>query len=86
MASVKRSGPSSIRGSRGGPGTADPGRYAFGSATLLDLIAIAYDVEYFQVRSASPLDRDRYDVVAIVPAGATTFTACSGAYWRSDSA
>ncbi|SRR5579883_755164 len=71
VASVKRSGPGSVRGSRGGPGTSDPGRYAFSSATLLDLIAIAYDVEYFQVRSSFPLDRDRYDVVAIVPAGAT---------------
>jgi uncharacterized protein (TIGR03435 family) len=48
-----------------------PGRYRFTSATLLDLIARAYNVEYFQVSSKIPVDRDRYDLVAKIPDGAT---------------
>ena len=71
VTSVRRSGASSVRGTRGGPGTSDPGRYSFGNATLLDLIAIAYDVEYFQVVSSTPLDLDRYDVAVILPSGTT---------------
>lgn len=71
VASVKPSGPQSVRGSEGGPGTSVPNRYRFTSATPLDLIKQAYNVEYFQVSSKTPLDRDRYDVVAKIPDGAT---------------
>jgi uncharacterized protein (TIGR03435 family) len=57
--------------SGGGPGTKDPTRYHFQSATLEDLIAEAWRVSRFQIRSRSPLDKDRYDVIANVPEGAT---------------
>jgi uncharacterized protein (TIGR03435 family) len=71
VASVKLSGPESHRGSEGGPGTSVPGRFRYTSATLLDLLALAHGVEYFQLSSKTPLDRDRYDVIVNVPAGAT---------------
>jgi uncharacterized protein (TIGR03435 family) len=68
---VKLSLPDSPRGWHGGPGTTDPTRYRFGSVALYELIALAYNVEYFQVSSKTALDRDRYDVIANVPEGAT---------------
>jgi uncharacterized protein (TIGR03435 family) len=71
VASVKRSPLNGARGIRGGPGTSDPGRYSFNSATLLDLIAQSYDVEYFQIVGSTQLDRDRFDVAVIIPAGTT---------------
>lgn len=71
VASIKPSGPHSIRGSDGGPGSSDPGLYRYGLATLLDLIATAYNVEYFQVSSAVPLDRQNFDLSARVPEGTT---------------
>jgi uncharacterized protein (TIGR03435 family) len=71
VASLKASGPRSQRGSSGGPGTTDPGRYTFNSATLDDLIAIAYQVDYFQISSKMTLDQDRFDFTAKVPEGAT---------------
>ncbi len=64
VASVKLSGPQSVRGSDGGPGSKNPGRYTFHSATMQDLLAVAYNVEYFQLSSKIPLDRDRYDLTA----------------------
>ena len=71
VASVKPSGPNSVRGSEGGPGTRDPGRYSFGRADLTILIMIAYNVEDFQISSRFPLDRGEFDLVANVPPGAT---------------
>ncbi len=71
VASIKPSGPHSIRGSEGGPGSSDPGLYRFGLATLVDLIAIAYDVRFFQISSPAPLDRQNFDLVAKIPDGAT---------------
>lgn len=70
-ASIKPAGPRSNRLSAGGPGSPDPIRYYFHSATLLDLVAVAYDVDYFQVSSRVPLDRARFDLDATVPKGAT---------------
>lgn len=66
VASIKPSGPHSIRGWEGGPGTSDPGLYRYGLATLLDLI-----VDYFQVSSPVPLDRQNFGLAAKVPEGAT---------------
>ncbi len=71
VASIKLSGPKSVRGASGGPGQQDATRYSFNSATLLDLIAIAYHVDYFQVASKIPLEQNRFDFAARVPAGAT---------------
>jgi len=71
VASIKLSTPKSIRGSDGGPGSSDPGRYSFNSATLLDLIATAYQIKYFQISSKIPLDQDHFDFVAKLPEGTT---------------
>ena len=71
VASIKPSGPQSIRGSDGGPGSSDPGRYSFGSASLLDLMAVAYNVPYFRISSSIPLDKELFDIAVKVPTGAT---------------
>jgi uncharacterized protein (TIGR03435 family) len=71
VASIKPSGAQSIRGWEGGPGHKDPTRYSFGTATLLDLITTAYDVRTFQISSPAPLDKQNFDLIATVPAGAT---------------
>ena len=71
VASVKPSGPQSVRGSQGGPGTKDPTHYSFRSATFQDLIGIAWNIQYFQISSKSAVDKDRFDVVVNVPEGAT---------------
>jgi uncharacterized protein (TIGR03435 family) len=70
-ASIKPSGPKSVRGSDGGPGSHDPGQYSFGRATLLDLIAQGYGVDRFRISSTTPLDDQRFDLVAKIPADAT---------------
>jgi uncharacterized protein (TIGR03435 family) len=69
VASIKPSGPQSVRGSEGGPGSRDPGMFRFGKATLLDLITGAYDVDPFQVSSKGPLDRQDFDLAATMPVG-----------------
>jgi uncharacterized protein (TIGR03435 family) len=69
-ASVRQSGPRSVRGSEGGPGSSDPGRYSFGRADLQTVIVIAYQVEDFQVSSRFAFDKE-VDIVAKVPPGAT---------------
>jgi uncharacterized protein (TIGR03435 family) len=71
VASLKPSGPQSVRGSQGGPGTKDPTHYSFRSATFQDLIALAWEVQYFQISSKSSIDKDRFDVVVNIPDGAT---------------
>jgi len=71
VASIRLSGPKSIRGSDGGPGSKDPTRYTFGRADLLILLLIAYDVEEFQVSSKLPLSQDEFDLSANIPAHAT---------------
>jgi len=71
VASIKPSGPKSIRGSDGGPGSSDPGRYLFHSATLLDLIVTAYRVDTFQVVSKSDLTRDLFDLDVKLPPDTT---------------
>lgn len=71
VASVKPSSPDSGSVLEGGPGKPDPGRFRYTGATLEDLIVTAYNVEYFQVSSKVTIDRDRFDVVAKVPPGAT---------------
>jgi uncharacterized protein (TIGR03435 family) len=71
VASIKPSGPESGNVERGGPGSSDPGRYRYTGATLEDLIVTAYHVEYFQLASKTPIDRDRFDLLAKLPPGAT---------------
>jgi len=71
VASVKPSGPKSLRGSDFGPGSSDPTRYYFHSASLLDLIITAYKVEVFQVSSKTALDRQTFDLDTKLPANTT---------------
>ena len=71
VASIKLSSPQSTRGSAGGPGSSDPSRYSYNSATLMDLIAIGYHVKYFQISSKVPLDQNRFDFVAKLPPATT---------------
>lgn len=70
-ASLKRSGPRSVRGWEGGPGSPDPTRYFFGRATLVDFIGIGYDVTSFRISSRVSLDEAAFDLEARLPAGAT---------------
>jgi len=71
VASLKPSGPQSVRGSDGGPGTHDPQLYTFGRATLADFIMTAYDVNPFQISSKIPLNRHEFDLRARIPSGTT---------------
>ena len=70
-ASIKPSGPKSVRDSSGGPGTSDPGRFHYHVATLHDLIIVAYQVQGFQLETKLPIDRQEFDLDAKVPEGAT---------------
>lgn len=58
-------------GTRGGPGTQDPGRFTCNNCNLSMLISTAYDINYVQISGPSWLDSQRFDVVAKVPQGAT---------------
>jgi uncharacterized protein (TIGR03435 family) len=71
VASVKVSEPQNKRDVGGGPGTNDPGQFHFNSATLIDLIGIAYHVKSFQVISNVALQHGEFDITAKVPAGTT---------------
>jgi uncharacterized protein (TIGR03435 family) len=69
VASIKPSGPQSIRGWEGDPGTSDPVVYRYGRATLQDLIGVAFDVQLFQISSSIPLDRETFDLIARIAPG-----------------
>jgi uncharacterized protein (TIGR03435 family) len=76
VASVKPAAPPAADGriffgSRGGPGTPDPGQITWTNATLKTLLTIAYDVKNYQVNGPAWLDTERYDIIAKVPEGAT---------------
>lgn len=71
VASIKPSPPGSQRGSSGGPGSPDPLLYTFHAATLNDLIAVAWHVDYFQIAARTPLDRQIFDLDARLPEGTT---------------
>ena len=71
-ASVKVSTSQSARGSmRGGPGTSDPGRISFTNVTLFNVILRAYDVMAFQLSAPDWVSSRRYDIAAVIPAGAS---------------
>jgi uncharacterized protein (TIGR03435 family) len=69
VAAIKPSGPKSIRGWEGGPKSSDPLVYRYGRAELRDLIAVAFDVDLFQISSSIPLDREAFDLIARIPPG-----------------
>jgi uncharacterized protein (TIGR03435 family) len=72
VASVKPSGPQSVRGSKGGPGTSDPGLFSFSSATLQDILFRAYGLEDVQqIVGPKWLDEETYDFICKIPPGTT---------------
>jgi uncharacterized protein (TIGR03435 family) len=76
VASIKPAGPPEafgqrmIFGSKGGPGTNDPGRYQCNSCDLQFLITRAYGLEPYQLSIPSSMDA-RFEITAKVPVGAT---------------
>ena len=71
VASIKLSGPQSVRGSRGGPGTSEPERYSFHLATLRDLVLTAFNKHDYDSSSKVALDEHRFDLDVSMPAGTT---------------
>lgn len=76
VASIKASPPPGngriMVGSRGGPGTNDPGRITYSNANLRMLIVNAYGLKFNQIRGGPDwLNTMRFDIAAKVPAGAT---------------
>jgi uncharacterized protein (TIGR03435 family) len=76
VASVKISAPLTggkipvLLGTRGGPGTTDPGQLTIGYATMKNLLAQAFGVQADKILGPAWLDKtdgDRYDVIAKVP-------------------
>src|SRR5581483_9473134 len=71
-ASVKPSGPKSIRMFEGGPGTRDPGRITWSRATLHDVIYDAFHLQDGeQISGPDWIASEPYDITAKIPAGAT---------------
>ena len=73
-ASVLRFDAASVRlaesdhwGFSGGPGTSAPTLFQYRSATLRDLIRMAWDLDVSQIRSSVSIDTKHYDVIARLP-------------------
>jgi uncharacterized protein (TIGR03435 family) len=58
-------------GTRGGPGSADPGQINATRTTLKQLLMSAYGMKPYQITGPPWLDSEPYDIIAKVPAGAT---------------
>lgn len=75
VASIKPAAPmvpgKMMMGSRGGPGSADPGHLTYTNLSLKNLLVNAYGVKGFQISGPSWLDSERFDIVAKIPQGAT---------------
>lgn len=73
VASVKPSGPQSVRNSEGGPGSGDPERFSFTKSDLRDLIFIAYGLKDYEEQISGPrwIDTENYDVAVKIPRGTT---------------
>jgi uncharacterized protein (TIGR03435 family) len=75
VASVKQSGPTTVRNFDGGPGTKDPGRYTATSATLRDFLFAAYRVprDDYREQISGPgwIDTEKYDALVKIPPGTT---------------
>ena len=59
------------RGPAGGPGTNDPTRITFRSATLKTLLVYAYGVKPYQISGPGFLDSERYDIEGRIAPGAS---------------
>lgn len=75
VASIKPSEPPGngpmFFGSRGGPGTNDPGRMTWSHATIKSLLVEAFNVRSFQITGPEWLNIDMFDIAAKLPEGAT---------------
>jgi uncharacterized protein (TIGR03435 family) len=74
VASVKPSGPKSVRLEDGGPGSDDPERFSYTRARLGDLVYMAYGLKYEeQISGPSWIEAEEYeyDVAAKIPSKAT---------------
>lgn len=60
-----------MMGSRFGPGTPDPTRWACDNCTLMSLLTQAYNLKRFQITGPAWLDNDRFDITARVTEGST---------------
>ena len=58
-------------GTRGGPGSSDPGRMMFSYVSLARLVSQAYGIYPFQLSCPDWLNTARFDITAKVPEGAT---------------
>jgi len=71
VASIKPAAPMQpgrmMIGTRGGPGTSDPGQMTFTNNSLRDLIQNAYDVKSYQITGPSWIETERFDILAKVP-------------------
>jgi uncharacterized protein (TIGR03435 family) len=60
-----------MMGSRGGPGTPDPGRYTCDNCNMQMLLTSAYGVDSYQLSIPKEMDNLRFDITAKVPEKAT---------------
>lgn len=72
VASVKAAAPRNmyVGARKGGPGTADPGRFTWEYAPFLSILIEAFGVQPSQI-DGSGLEDQRYDIAAKVPEGTT---------------
>src|SRR6266404_5514963 len=74
VASIKPSPPPEMgrmmMGTRGGPGTDDPGRFRTTNSSLSMLVTLAYDIQRYQLTCPSWMDNERFDLNVKVPEGA----------------
>ncbi len=75
VASVRRSGPQSVRGSEGGPGSSDPTRFTYNRARMADLLFWAFPDLHLDAQYIAPDwirgEGDSYDVRVTMPNGTT---------------
>jgi uncharacterized protein (TIGR03435 family) len=60
-----------MMGTRGGPGTNDPGRWQCNNCNLQMILVQAYGVEPYQLSIPGSLANERYEITAKVPEGTT---------------
>jgi uncharacterized protein (TIGR03435 family) len=58
-------------GSRGGPGSSDPGRWTCNNCTIKMMLTQGYDVKSYQVTTPGWMDSERYEISAKIPEGTT---------------
>ncbi len=75
VASIKPAAPMQpgrmMMGSRGGPGSADPGHLTYNNLSLKNMLVNAFGVKGYQISGPAWLDSERFDMVAKIPQGAT---------------